>query len=298
MKRLLLFLLLPLTLCAHEWDNVVFNTENDPSPCFPFTVSGSYFDVKKTHFRTPGFTDKDLKYRQWEAAYAYTHPITPCSGLIFGAGWIGTEVAMEDNPSFDQTIFNYVNLSLAGYTKAFPDWIWTLSFATYLDTEVFSLIDYTLYQGVLWGKYDLCKWLELDFGVIVEVGLKRDKVWPIVGFIYLPSDNWKISTVYPINISVEYAVNPCLTAGVEIRFFRNRHRVKQTEPLSQAIFEYRTAGAEFDLTYSPIKDFFVTGFAGSTFNGNLKIGNRNDHHATHFKFNGSFYGGVSALYSF
>ncbi len=297
-KKTILFLLLPLSLIAQEWDSQVFDLENNPNPFYPFSVSGSYLDVQKTHFRTPGFKDDTLKYRQAEAAMAFTYPFNPYCGLIFGAGWIGTEVDMENNPDFDETLFNYVNLSIGGFTKSFPDWTWTLTLAAYLDTEHFSFIDYALYDGVLWGKYDICKWVELDFGLIVEVGLHKEKVWPIIGFVYLPCDNWRISVVYPIDISVKYEFWSYWTAEGSIRFLRNRHRVGQYAPNPQSIFEYRTTGAEFDLTCAPFDRLSVTGFAGSTFNGDFKITNRNNHHAIHYKFKGSFYAGASAILSF
>jgi hypothetical protein len=298
MKKFLFILLLPFTLLSQEWDDELFQQENDPPPFYPFSASGSFVDVSKTNFRTPGFQDRTLKYGQWEMAFAHTHPFNPCCGLIFGAGWIGTEVDMEENPAFNETCFNYVNLSCGVFSKAFPNWTWTLTLAAYLDVEEFSLVDYALYQGVLWGRYDFCKWIELDFGIIVEAGLKKEKVWPIIGFVYIPCDRWRISTVYPIDISVAYEIHSCLTLEGSIRFLRNRHRVKQDEPLSQGIFEYETAGAEIDLIFSPFPFFSATGFVGSTLKGDFKISDRNDHHSTHYKFNSSFYAGFSAILSF
>jgi hypothetical protein len=298
MKKILIILFFPLIAIAQEVDDALFKLENDPSPFFPFSVTGSYVDVSKTNFRSPDFKDKELIFRQWEAAFSYTHPLTPAYGLIFGAGWVGTEVNMKENPDFNETIFNYVNLLIGGFTKAFPDWLWRVTFAAYLDTEESSLVDYALYQGVLWGKYDLCKCVELDFGLIVESGLKKTKVWPIIGLIYLASPKWQISALYPVDISVNYVINTCWTAATSVRLLRSRHRVKENEINSQGIFEYRTTGIEFDLIYSPWLRFSVTGFAGSTGKGDLKISNRNDHYATHFKFNGSFYAGVTALLSF
>ena|GEM_PF-1085870 len=297
-RGLLLFLLIPFSLMAQEWDNQVFNLENNPPPFFPISVSGSYLNVSKTHFRTPGFQNETLKYRQTEAAFAFTHPFSQFCGLIFGAGWIGTEVDMQNNPNFDETLFNYANLSLGGFNKTFPDWTWTLTLAAYLDLENFSFIDYALYDGVLWGKYDLCKSIELDFGAIVEVGLHKERVWPIVGFVYLPCDNWRISVVYPVDISVKYSFFSYWRAGGSIRFLRNRHRVGPNQPNPQSIFEYRTAGGELDLTFEPVPFFSITGFTGSTFNGDFKVTNRNNHHATHYKFKGSFYSGLSAILSF
>lgn len=276
----------------------LFETENAPPPQYPFALSGQYLKVEKAPFRTKGFKDQHLRYGQWDVAFAYTHPISKIWGLIFGSGWVGTEVDMSNNPEFSETNFNYVNFSVGGFTKAFPSWTWTMTLAAFLDTEEFSFSDYALYQGVLWGKYDVCKWLELNFGLILELGLRKEKVWPILGFIYTPCRNWRINAVYPINIAVEYEWSPCWKIAGSVRFLRNRHRVQKEEFNSQGIFEYHTTGAELDLIFSPLQRLSIKGFAGKTFDGDLKVTDRNDKHSIHYKFEGSFYSGVSAVFSF
>lgn len=300
MRKIILFsLLISKILFAQEsFDDPSFEIENQPSPFFPFSLSGTYLAVSEAGFRTEAVREKKIRYRQWDTAYAYTHPLSSTAGLIFGAGWVGTEVAMKDNPEFNETLFNYVNLSLGAFTNSFPDWTWTLTFAMLFDTEVFSLIDYTLYQGVLWGHFNPCPEWELDFGFISEIGLEKTKIWPILGFIHLFSPQLRLNAIFPVNVSLEYDFSPCWTFAGSIRFLRNRHRVNQDEFNPQAIFEYRTWGGELDLTLLPFEGFWVKAFAGSTVGGDLKVANRNDNHATHFKFKDSFYGGVSALLSF
>lgn len=300
MKYILFLLLLPTLLFAVEDDlnYPLFEVENAPPPFYAFSISGQYVDVSKTDFRSPGLENSNLIYRQADAAFAYTHPCTEVAGFIFGAGWVGTDVDMKDNPDFNETNFNYINFSVGGYTKAFDPWTWTLTLAAFLDTEEFSFSDYALYQGVLWGKYAFCPYVELDFGLILEVGLNKEKVWPILGFIYTPWDCFKINAVYPINITAEYFWNDAWTLAGSIRFLRNRHRVQKDEPNSQGIFEYRTTGAELDLIYSPLDRLSVKGFAGKTFDGDLKMTNRRDNNGRHFKFDGSFYWGVSGVFSF
>ena len=296
-KTLLLLLLLPLTLIAQEVDDAIFKLENDP-PFFPCSFAASYVDVNKTHVTSHDFEGKELIFRQWETAGVHIHPLSPVCGLTFGAGWVGAELNLENNTDFHQIIFNYLNLLVGGYTSAFSDWLWKASVGAYLDTEEYSLIDYTLYQGVIWGKYAFSRPLELDFGFIVEWGLSRNKVWPLIGFIYVPSPRWQINAVFPVDLSIDYTVCECLEASASLRFLRSRHRVQQNEPNSQGIFEYHATGAEFDLTYAPFIRFCVTGFLGSTLGGDLKISDRNDENANHLKFDGSFYAGVTALLSF
>ncbi|NGX60718.1 MAG: Ribonuclease HIII [Chlamydiae bacterium] len=294
----LLILMTPLLLVGEIWDESVFEVENTPPPFYPFSISGNYLGMAKADFRTSGLEESDLVYNQADAAFAFTYSCSPVWGWIFGTGWVGTEVNMKDNPEFEETEFHYVNLSCGAFTKAFPDWTWTLTLAAFFDTAEFSLIDYTLYQGVLWGKYDFCKWLEFDFGLITEVGLSKEKIWPILGFVYQISDCLRLNAVYPINIALEYAVSPSIQVAASIRFLRNRHRVLPTEPNPRGIFEYHTTGAELDLIYSPIEILSIKGYAGSTSDGDLKITNQNDHDATHFKFDGSFYAGITAVVVF
>lgn len=281
-----------------QWDATQFQTENAPPPFYPFSISGNYVNVSPASFRSPNLAFSDLKYTQSDIAFAYTLPFSEICGLIFGAGWVGTIVDMKENPEFNETDFNYLNLSVGVFSRAFPDWTWTVTLSAFFDTEEFSLIDYTLYQGVIWGRYTLCKSFEFDVGLILESGLHKEKIWPILGIVYQPSKKWHINLVYPINVAVEYDFNECFTAAASIRFLRNRHRVAKDEPNPMGIFEYISTGGEFDLSYKPKKWASIKGYLGSTFGGDLKVSNRNNHHIIHYKFKDSFYAGVSALLSF
>lgn len=279
-------------------DYPIFDLENVPPPLYPFSLSGQYLVVKKTPFVEASLQGHEMLYGEDTLAFAYTHPLDAENGLIFGTGWVGTTVKMTDNPEFDQDRFNYLNFSFGGFTKVFESWTWTYTLAAFLDTAELSLIDYALYQGVLWGKYTVCTWVELDFGLLVELGLKKDKVWPILGFIYLPADKWTIHAVFPIDLMLEYKWSPHITCAASIRFLRNRHRLEKEEINSQGIFQYRTTGFEGDLILSPSERFSIKAFVGYTSQGDFKVANRNNKHAHHYKFEGSPYAGVSALISF
>ncbi len=292
-------LALPFPLCAQWCDQGCFvSVPTDTS--YPFSLAGDAIHVKGAHFRDhPAIEHEELHYSQIDAAFAYTHPINECYGLLFGAGYVGSRVDWKENPDFDETLFNYVNFSVGGFTKAYSDWLWSLVATMFIDTAHFHITDYALYQGILSGKYTWCDWLAFDAGFIVEVGLHKTKIWPILGFELAPWPNvWALSVVYPMDISFEWFLTSYLSLGGSVRFLRNRHRVSENEPLSHGIFEYRTAGAECDLSLQPFDWISVVGFAGSTFNGDLKITDANNHNATHFKFKGSFYAGVSALLNY
>jgi hypothetical protein len=291
MKKILLIPLMLANFCNGE----------EAQPCtlpFPFSLSAEYLAVGEAKFRTPSVEGEHLVYHQATLALAYIHPFTSYCGMIFGSGYVGTKVAWKENPSFDEKHFSYVDFALGGYTTSLPDWFWSLTVTGFIDTEVLDLSDYALYQGVLWGKYNWCDAMTLHAGFILEIGLNQEKIWPILGFEWTPCSNWRLHAIYPVDISLEYDFFEDWTIGTSIQFLRNRHRVKETEPLPKGVFEYRTWGAEIDLSYTPFPWLMVEGFAGSTFYGELKIADWRNKHATHYKFKDAFYSGISAVLSY
>jgi hypothetical protein len=264
----------------------------------PFSISGTYLALAPAEFRSPDVKGDHLTYHQGNVAFAYTQPFNPYWGLIFGAGYVETEVKWKENPDFDQTHFGYVNVAFGAFTKAMPDWRWNATVTAFIDTSVLDLSEYALYQGVLWGRYEFLECLSFDAGFILEVGLNKGKMWPLLGFEYAPYDHWRIMAVYPIDISFEYDVFKCLTIEASIRFLRDRHRVKDTEPLPMGIYEYHTTGVEFDVTYMPWDCLFVKGFVGSAFKGDLKITDRYNHNPHHFKFGSAPYVGGNVILVF
>ena len=295
-KKLVPFLFLSCALLAEDFDEVKFNEE--AAYFFPFSVTGGYMPTAPANFSTREARGEKLTYNQGWAAFAYNHPFSPYWGLIFGSGWIGIDLDWQENPFFHENNFNYITFSVGGFNKALDDWIWTATISSYLDTEELDIAEFALYQGVLWGKYSICKPLEFDVGFIIEAGLNKTKIWPIIGFIYNFRKNLHLTAIYPIDVSLSYDFFDCLSAGGSLRFIRNRFRVSDLNPLPHAIFEYQTIGAEFDLNYSPFDFISIEAFVGSTLGGDLKIANRNDHDTKHFKFDGSLYGGVSGNINF
>jgi len=301
MKRILLYTCLVCSaLFGYDEFEAQFDIPAEPPPYSPLSLSGSYLQVARARFQDPlSIAGEKLTYKQFDTAVAYTHPLDSCYGLIFGAGWVGTVVDWPQNPSFTETDFNYVNLSTGIYT----DWLDPLtliaSIGIFLDTAHLNLIDYTLYQPLLQGKLQLFRSLEIDGGVIFEVGLDRNEVWPIVGFNYIPEDtNWRVHAVYPINVDVEFDVNDCLTAAAAMRFLRNRHRVGDDNALPQAVFQYKSWGAEVNLNYHPFNNFNLVGAVGMTIAGRLRIANRINEEANVYRFENTLYGAANVVLSF
>lgn len=291
MKKIAFFAcLLPLSLLADD-------PACDPPP-YPIGLSGMYLDVQKAEFRKSDLHQQYLHYKQGNAAIAYTHACNPYWGLIFGAGYVGTEVKWNRNPYFKETHFSYVDLNLGAYTNAMPCWTWALTGSMFVDTAVLDLRDYALYQGILYGKYDFLPCLDLNAGFILEVGLNKAKIWPILGFEFAPTARLEINVVYPLDVSIDYSVYSWLDLAIAARFLRDRHRFLETEPVPKGVYEYTTEGVEFEAIISPLERLAITVFAGHSFPGDLKITNHNNHAIKHAKFQGSFYSGISAIFAF
>lgn len=303
-----LLLLFPLTsfACEHPYTSPAAplaveeqdELEKAISSFFPISLEAGYYSVGKATFRSEEFEKHHLFFTQAEASFGFTCPLSINWGLIFGAGWVGNEVRMTENPEFHQTHFGYTTFSIGTFTRIYPKWIWSAYFELSIDNERLDLGNYALYDNVLWGKYTPSEYLDFTFGMIIEIGLNKTQSWPIIGFGYAPFDCLRMSFVYPTDISIDLEITPSLTASGAVRFLRSRHRVGAEEPNPMAIFEYRTAGLEFDLTYAPLDWFWINGFAGKTGKGDFKVTNSNNKHGTHFKFNGSFYAGGSAEIKF
>ena len=299
-KWLTLLALIPTLLFAYDEYEAMFDVPADPPPYSPLSLSGSYLQVSRARFTDPVNVQGDkLVYKQFDAAVAYTHPLTDCYGLIFGSGWVGTVVDWTSNPFFDETDFNYINLSTGIYTDWLDPITLILSAGVFLDTAHFSFIDYTLFQPLAQAKYHITQSLEADLGVICEIGLDRNEYWPIAGFNYIPPEtNWRIHAVYPINIDLEIDVNECLTAAGALRFLRNRHRVGDDNPLPQAVFQYKSWGAEFNLNFHPYSWVTIMGAVGTTLSGRLRIANRTNSEASVYRFENTPYGAFNAILSF
>lgn len=299
-KWLVLLLTLPTLLIGYDDFEAEFDVPAKPPPYLPLSLSGSYLQVSRARFTSPNYVaGEKLIYKQFDSAVAYTHELNDTYGLIFGGAWVGTVVNWKQNPAFTETDFNYINLSLGGYASWFNCFTLIGTFGIFIDTAHFSLIDYTLYQPLLQAKYTIFEHFELDLGVIAEAGLDRLEMWPIAGFNYVPQDtNWRIHAVYPINMDFEFDVNPCTTVATGLRFLRNRHRVGDSNPLPQSIFQYKSWGFEFDLNYHPYDFCSFRGAIGTTLFGSLRIANRVNEDPNYYKFENTLYGAINAVLGF
>lgn len=302
MRRLLFILLmLPSFLCAQQEffpEDVVKGDFIDESLCHPFSLISFGLRTDAAPFYSPDVRGENISFANITASGTYAHPLTACSGVVFGAQYVGTDVAWRENPSFKTTHFSYLGFTLGAYTLELDRWSWKATFSALFDTAVLDLSNYALYDALIIGEYSLPCGLYLNVGFMLELGLCKEKAWPVFGFRYDASPLWRLHLIYPIDISLEYLLTPTVTFAGAIRFLRDRHRVLDTEPAPMSIYNYETLGAEATLIFRPLYTLELKGFAGSTFRGDFTISDRNNHHGIHYKFRPTFYAGGGASLKF
>lgn len=286
--RPLLFLLPLLFLNSTAYSELV--PMNGP----PFSLEGGYVAAMPARLCEEGIEGEELRFARAETRLNYTYAMTPCFGLLMGAGYDRITLDWHKNPFFKEKHFGYVNFAIGAYTTAFCDFLWSATLAIFIDTEVLDITNYALYEGVFFGEHKLSQELRFQVGFIVESGLNNDKIWPILGFEWDGGKRWRIGAVYPLDIAIEYRLMPELSIATSARFFQSRHRLKISEPLSQGLFQYQNIGIEGSLLCHPIQGFVLNGFIGTTLKGDLKITNPNYLIGTHYKLNNALYGGLEA----
>ncbi len=294
MKKLLLLLLgLPLALFSEE--EFIPVAELPPLPLPPSSLSAYYIHVTETTFRTPSVRGQKLRYDEGQGAFNYVHPFASSCGLILGGAYDRATIDWKENPEFDQTKFDYVTMLIGTYSTHFPRWLWVATLSVDIDTIKLDWGNYALYNGVLYGKYCICQWMTFTAGFIAQIGLNKEKFWPLVGFDFLFAPAWRLGLVYPTDLSLTYSPFEKLSFASAVRFIRTRHRLSDNEPIPQGIVEYHVAGLEGQVIFTPFQWLIFKGFVGTTFNGDLKLTNRDNNDSEHFKFKGSPYAGAHLI---
>ncbi|MDP1836237.1 MAG: hypothetical protein Q8K75_09985 [Chlamydiales bacterium] len=253
-------------------------------------VAGYGNSIRRSNFRTPGFEGQQISYFESQLMITYNHFFDQCNAISFGGAFGSNGINWRESPAINKNTFNTGSVTLGGYSKQYQRWLWRANF-----TARFSLDErvptYVLYTSALWGRYDLTCRFGTHVGYFFETGMRKDKVWPILGFDYEFSDCLKLYAVYPFEVSLHYDV--CRPWAIEIssRFFRYRDRMGDAQPDPRGLIEYRNTGAEFRLVYDWFPAIKGNIHAGYTFGGDLRVTDRRDNNAIHYKFDPAPYFG-------
>lgn len=211
--------------------------------------------------------------------------------LLAQFGFNSTQLYWQENPLFDQRYFNNYIFALTGVTQRLCGWTWQAYASMNMDSKNVGLNNFTTYDLIMWGKYQYTNNINVHVGFLGWTGLKIDKILPILGFDWTFCDKWTINAIFPINVSVIYAINDRWNVTAAGRFFWNRHRIQKDELLTEGIWEYRNSGAELGVNYFLHNLATVNLHVGYAFGGNVQLSNKNHKHTKKYEFESAPYAG-------
>ncbi|MBF8263894.1 MAG: hypothetical protein HW387_1559 [Parachlamydiales bacterium] len=202
------------------------------------------------------------------------------------------------NQKFNETHFYYMTFDLVYYATWLERWRWIMRFDYNLQTEHLSHPgQYSLYNGLMWGSYELNSNWHYHVGALGYVGLKGYNIYPIFGLDYTPSKSWFFQAVFPINYSAEYKIGDW-TVAAKIRPLKERLRTGSREPQPRSIFSYSSLGSEVNIRYERQLKLVLEGYVGYNLGGSFYIKNAHGKHAQYVDVNGALYWGLNLDYGF
>ncbi len=261
-----------------------------------FNVHTGFDYIGSTEIDKHGFHHDHIKYSNVEVGGGAVVYYESCikEGVQISLNYNRTKFR---NPFYHQSIYNTINVGVAGFTSRACDWDWQAYVAANIDTDHPSF-EYTTYDFLVWGRYDYCPdYLGFNIGIIGETGLKADRVLPVIGVDWKINECWKLNAVFPINMSLIYKIDENWSADIVGRVFSSRHRVGKHEPIPKGIWIYRNAGIEAGLNYD-LCTFHVNCHIGYTVGGRVKIANRHYEHSHRYNLDSAPYAGGEVSYRF
>lgn len=276
-----------ILLSTLGWADIDVDTQDigseeitEPAKSAPFSVN-TYIDVLGPSKITEGFFKDDQVHfaqAQTEAGMVVYYCKPYEEGARIALGYTATYLKWAQNPWFDQDHFNILSLAFTGFTKRVERWFWRYQLSINVDTHEWKT-SYTSYDLILWGRYAYCgERIGVHLGVLAQTGLNLDRVYPIIGFDWKISPKWKLNVIYPLNVSLIYALAPRWSLALAARTFNSRFRVHHDEIFSHALLRYTNTGVEFSVRYET-KNVSANIHAGATFGGKYRVANQNNHHA-------------------
>jgi len=266
--------------------------EEDSRGPFKINLSGDYIwgaSVDNCHrLGDVTFATADVEFN-----FIYYYDECFQEGASIALVYEDTYLDLSKNPYFSQKNYEMGCLLFNVFTKRLEDWEWRAQASLNFDNlPHWNFSDYMNYDILAWGRYACWPNLGIHAGCFVQTGMEFNRVYPIIGLDWEIDSRWKLNLVFPVNISAVYTIDPAWSVALAGRFITQRHRTKRDEPVSQALWIYQTAGAEFALNYNPLKSIFANVHAGYSFGGHLTIRDHNYHHPRRLRLNGAPYAGA------
>lgn len=262
----------------------------------PIHVGGNGLFIGKADidFKRGGGRDGDLLFNK-ENAYLYTFlPISKCSFFIPRVEWNTFEMNWNRNPRFNETRFHYMQFALSFVSQAVETWRWVARADYNIDIKHFSHPNtYGLFSALLWGAHEFHRKWHYHVGALGYTGFEGQEIYPIIGLDFSPNKKWMFQAVFPINYSVEYALNERWRLALKARPLKERFRAGKMEPSPRSIFTYSSMGLEFNVHYEKFLQLEIEFFGGYNFGGSFYIKDRTGQNPLYRNLGGAPYGGAS-----
>jgi hypothetical protein len=298
-------LLMTSPIFSDDTQGDVYGSESikEQTKLTPFGFKANYDYIQDTRFERNNHEDEEhQRFRfalaQAELSAVFYYDACHQEGANVSLGYTNNLLDWKENPFFDQTDFNTVELNLGFFSKRLKNWFWQAQATINFDVDHWNFSDYTYYDLTLWGRYECSSHIGIHAGAIVQTGMKLDRVYPIFGFDWKFADKWTLNLVYPVNIALVYQYSDNWSFSAAGRFFSVRHRVAKDEQLSRGLIRYTNYGAEFMVKYETSENFWADIHAGYAGEANIRIANRQNDHAHHFHVKGAPYVGAELAVRF
>ncbi|MDF2549044.1 MAG: hypothetical protein K0S07_111 [Chlamydiales bacterium] len=292
MKRLLHAFFFLLAIACPSAGQAYYSLED-----ITFSLDGSFEEMAKARF-SRGHTGERLKYRSRDINISYELPVKEETQIFWGFGDTSSKIGWDGNPEFTQQNFNTFNVTFGAKSKEVKDWDLDGSVTARFDTERGTLAHNTLYRIVTHGRYTYTDDIGLHVGFVAHTGLRKDKVFPILGVDYALTPEWSLSLILPEKLAVAYAFHEYFTAELATKTFFERHRVGHHETLSRGFAEYSNVGTELAINMKKCEKMEANIHAGATWGGRLRTSTARETAATHYHLRSVFYMGARVAVSF
>lgn len=272
-------------------ENIETPLKEAQSGPFKFRVLGDYIGKAKVK-NSWGFHKLTFGTVQAEAGLVYYYDECINEAANVTVFYENTVLDWKSNPYFNQTDYSTAGITLGATTQRLPNWTWNGQLSISFDNlKYWNFSDYMYYDILLWGRYEFCDNIGVHIGFFAETGMKIDLVYPVIGVDWTYNEHWKVSAVFPLNVSIVYSYNKTWSFDVAARFFDERNRLGKNQYLSQGLWHYQSTGAEVGINFTPGKWISANIHAGTTVGGRLKIADKNYNHRQRIRLDPAPYAG-------
>lgn len=265
----------------------------------PFNLSVRFDGVQSTEIKKGYFKKDDVRFAEGEVelGMVFYYDKDYKEGAQAAVSYTSTLLEWKNNPWFEQDRFNTFTLSLAAFTERLHKWFWRAQLNINIDANNCNIGDYGFYDLLLWGRYEFCKNVGVHLGFIAQTGMRMDRVYPIFGFDWKISNNWKLSLVFPVNMALEYTLNSCWSVALAARTFDFRHRVGKHQCHARWLVRYQNTGAELAVNYKNSR-LSANIHAGYALGGKVTISTPTNNHPRHYRLEAAPYAGAEVIVNF